>query len=40
MNVKFKESTQWYKFLYVATDIATVVYSQKVAINIDQFQQI
>ena len=27
MNVKFKESTQLYNFCYVATAIATVVYS-------------
>ena len=34
MSVKFKQSTQ------VATAIATVVYSNKVTTNVDQFQQI
>ena len=40
MSVKFKESRQWYDFFYVATAIATVVYSQKVTKNGDQFQEI
>ena len=40
MSVKFKEGTQWCKRFYVATAIATVVYSQKVTTNVDQFQQI
>ena len=39
MSVKFKESTQWYTLLYVATAIATVVYSQIVTTNVDQFQE-
>ena len=37
MSVKFKESTQWYNIFYVATAIATYVYSQKVTKNGDQF---
>ena len=40
MSVKFKESTQWYEFFYVAMAIVMVVYSQKVTTNVDQFQQI
>ena len=36
MSVKCKESTQWY-FFYVATAIATFVYSQKVTKNGDHF---
>ena len=40
MSAKFKESTQWYELFYVATAIATVVYSEKVNTNVDQFQQI
>ena len=28
VSVKFKESTQWYKIFYVATAIATAVYSK------------
>ena len=38
MSVKFKESTRWHNNFYVATAIATVVYSQKVTKNGDQFQ--
>ena len=38
MSVKFKESTQWYILFDVATAVATVVYSQKVTTNGDQFQ--
>ena len=34
---KFKESTQWYSNFDVATAIATVVYSQKVTKNGDQY---
>ena len=37
-SVKFKESTQWYNIFYIAKAIATVVYSQKVTTNRDQFQ--
>ena len=37
MSVKFKESTQWYNIFYVATAIATVVYSKKVTTNVYQF---
>ena len=33
MSMKFKESTQWYKFVYVATAIATAAHSQKMATN-------
>ena len=40
MSVKFNESTQCYDFFYVATAIVTVVYSQKVITDVDQFQQI
>ena len=31
MSAKFEESSQWYKFFYLATTIATVVYHKKVA---------
>jgi len=37
MSVKFKESTQWYKFFHVATAIATTVYYKNVTKNIDYF---
>jgi len=37
MSVKFKESTEWYKFIHVATAIATTVYYKKVAKNIVKF---
>ena len=37
MSVKFKERTLWYNLFYVATAIATVVYSQKVSTNGDPF---
>jgi len=37
MSVKFKESTQWYIFFYVATVIATTVYYKNVTKNIDYF---
>ena len=40
MSVKFKESTQWYKFFYVATAIATVVYSKNMTKNTDYFKHI
>ena len=35
-----KESTQWDISFYLAMAIATVVYSQNVTTNMDQFQQI
>jgi len=35
--VKFKESTQWYKFSYAATGIPTTVHSKNMTKNIDQF---
>ena len=38
LSVKFRESIQSYNFFYVAMAIATVVYSQKVTKNGDQFQ--
>jgi len=37
MSVKFKESTQWYKFFHVATAIATTVYYKNVTKKIDYF---
>ena len=33
--MKFKESTQWYKFFYAATAIATGVYSKNMTKIID-----
>ena len=38
LSVKFKESTRWYNLFYIVTAIATVVYSQKMTTNRDQFQ--
>ena len=35
MSVKFKGGTQWYKFFYVATAIATAVYHKNVIKNMD-----
>ena len=35
MSVKFKENTQWYKFIHVATALATAVYYKNMTNNID-----
>ena len=35
--MKFKESTEWYKFSYVATAIARAVYSKIMIKSIDKF---
>ena len=40
VSVKFKESTQWYKIFYVATAIATAVYSKNITKNTDYFKHI
>ena len=40
VSVKFKESTQWYKIFYVATAIATAVYSKNMTKNTDYFKHI
>lgn len=40
MSVKFKESTQWYKFFNVETAIATAVYSKNMTKNIDKPPQV
>ena len=40
MRVKFKESTQWYKIFYVATAIATAVYSKNMTKNTYYFKHI
>ena len=37
MSVKVKKSTQWYKFVYVATAIATAVNSKNMTKNIDLY---
>ena len=37
MRVKAKKSTQWYKFVYVATAIATAVNSKNMTKNTDQY---
>ena len=40
VSIKFKESTQWYKIFYVATAIATAVYSKNMTKNTDYFKHI
>ena len=40
VSVKFMESTQWYKIFYVATAIATAVYSKNMTKNTDYFKHI
>ena len=35
MSVKFKESTQWYKFFYGATALAMAVYHKNMTKNMD-----
>ena len=40
MSVRFKESTQWYKIFYVATAIATAVYSKDMTKNTDYFKHL
>ena len=37
MSVKVKKGTQWYKFFYVATAMATAVYHKNVIKNMDWF---
>ena len=40
VSVKFKESKGWYKIFYVATAIATAVYSKNMTKHTDYFKHI